>query len=79
MLLVYTLKNSWFPEHIYPTTSGVMCLDIHKQRSYLVAVGFHNGSVAVYNLKREGTEPVHQSTAKTGQHTDPVWQVRRNR
>uniref|UniRef100_A0A3P8V4U6 Dynein axonemal intermediate chain 1 n=1 Tax=Cynoglossus semilaevis TaxID=244447 RepID=A0A3P8V4U6_CYNSE len=76
MLLVYTLKNSWFPEHIYPTTSGVMCLDIHKQRSYLVAVGFHNGSVAVYNLKREGTEPVHQSTAKTGQHTDPVWQVR---
>ncbi|KAG7493274.1 dynein intermediate chain 1, axonemal [Solea senegalensis] len=76
MLLIYTLKNSWFPEHVYPTTSGAMCLDIHKECSYLVAVGFHNGCVAVYNLKQEGTEPVFKSTAKTGEHTDPVWQVR---
>ncbi|KAM8914223.1 dynein, axonemal, intermediate chain 1, paralog 2 isoform 2-T2 [Spinachia spinachia] len=76
MLVFYSLKNSAFPEYIYPTDSGVMCLDIHEQHSYLAAVGFNDGCVAVYNLKREGSEPVYKSTAKTGKHTDPVWQVR---
>lgn len=76
MLVFYSLKNSAFPEYIYHTSSGVLCLDIHEQHSYLVAVGFYDGCVAVYNLKEEGMEPVYKSTAKTGKHTDPVWQVR---
>uniref|UniRef100_A0A672HC75 Dynein axonemal intermediate chain 1 n=1 Tax=Salarias fasciatus TaxID=181472 RepID=A0A672HC75_SALFA len=76
MLIVYSLKNPAFPEYVYSTASGVLCLDIHKQRSYLVAIGFYDGSVAVYNLKEKGQEPVYKSTPKTGQHTDPVWQVR---
>ncbi|XP_051270621.1 dynein, axonemal, intermediate chain 1, paralog 2 [Dicentrarchus labrax] len=76
MLVFYSLKNSAFPEYIYPTSSGILCLDIHEQHSYLVAVGFYDGCVAVYNLKEEGVEPVYKSTAKTGKHTDPVWQVR---
>ncbi|XP_037304236.1 dynein, axonemal, intermediate chain 1, paralog 2 [Pungitius pungitius] len=76
MLVFYSLKNSAFPEYIYPTDSGVMCLDVHEQHSYLAAVGFKDGCVAVYNLKREGSAPVYKSTAKTGKHTDPVWQVR---
>lgn len=76
MLVFYSLKNSAFPEYIYHTNSGVMCLHIHEQLSYLVAVGFYDGCVAVYNLKEEGQEPVYRSSAKTGKHTDPVWQVR---
>uniref|UniRef100_UPI0037E7B241 dynein, axonemal, intermediate chain 1, paralog 2 n=1 Tax=Semicossyphus pulcher TaxID=241346 RepID=UPI0037E7B241 len=76
MLVFYSLKNSAFPEYIFPTNSSVLCLDIHEQHSYLVAVGFYDGCVAVYNLKEEGQEPVYKSTAKTGKHTDPVWQVR---
>lgn len=76
MVVFYSLKNSAFPEYIYPTNSGVLCLDIHEQLSYLVAVGFYDGCVAVYNLKEEGLEPAYKSTAKTGKHTDPVWQVR---
>nr|XP_015218811.1 PREDICTED: dynein intermediate chain 1, axonemal isoform X1 [Lepisosteus oculatus] len=74
MLLFYTLKNSTFPEYIFPTHSGVMCLDIHQGCPYLVAVGFYDGCVAVYNLKEEGEQPTYRSTAKTGKHTDPVWQ-----
>ncbi|XP_054639572.1 dynein axonemal intermediate chain 1-like isoform X2 [Dunckerocampus dactyliophorus] len=76
MLLFYTLKNSTFPEYIFPTSSGVLCLDIHKQHSYLVAVGFYDGCVCVYNLKKKGQDPDYKSTANTGKHTDPVWQVR---
>ncbi|XP_053172150.1 dynein, axonemal, intermediate chain 1, paralog 2 [Scomber japonicus] len=75
MLVFYSLKNSAFPEYIYATSSSVLCLDIHEQHSYLVAVGFYNGCVAVFNLKEEGLGPVFKSTAKTGKHTDPVWQV----
>ncbi|KAJ4927454.1 hypothetical protein JOQ06_015181 [Pogonophryne albipinna] len=76
MLVYYSLKNSAYPEFIYPTPSGVLCLDIHEQHSYLVAVGFYDGCVAVYNNKEDGSEPMYKSTAKTGKHTDPVWQVR---
>ncbi|KAM9362211.1 dynein, axonemal, intermediate chain 1, paralog 2 [Symphorus nematophorus] len=76
MLVFYSLKNPAFPEYIYPTSSGILCLDIHEKLSYLVAVGFYDGCVAVYNLKEKGQEPVYKSTAKTGKHTDPVWQVR---
>lgn len=77
MLLVYTLKNFILPEFVFPTQSGVMSLDVHKHATYLLAVGFYDGCVAVYNLKNKGQAPVYKSTAKSGKHTDPVWQVRR--
>ncbi|XP_054879791.1 dynein, axonemal, intermediate chain 1, paralog 2 [Poeciliopsis prolifica] len=76
MLLFFSLKNSAFPEHIYSTGSGILCLDIHPQLSYLVAVGFYDGCVAVYNLKETTKDPVYKSNASTGKHSDPVWQVR---
>lgn len=75
MLLFYTLKNPSFPEYIYECDSGVMCLDVHPEQPYLVAVGFYDGSVGVFNVeKRDGH--LHRCTAKNGKHTDPVWQVR---
>ncbi|KAL0978206.1 hypothetical protein UPYG_G00167470 [Umbra pygmaea] len=76
MLVFYSLKNSTYPEYIYPTTSGVLCLDIHQQLPYLIAVGFYDGCVAVYSLREERLEPLYKSTAKSGKHTSPVWQVR---
>lgn len=75
MLVFYSLKNPSFPEFIYRTPSGVLCLDINEQFTYLVAVGFYDGCVAVYNLKKEGPEPVYKSSVRTGKHTGPVWQV----
>ncbi|XP_062409898.1 dynein, axonemal, intermediate chain 1, paralog 2 [Sardina pilchardus] len=76
MLLFYSLKNPTYPENTYLTTSGIMCLDIHPRISYLVAVGFYDGCVGVYSLKEESSQPIYKSTAKSGKHTDPVWQVR---
>ena len=34
-----------------------------------------SGSVAVYNLQEKEKTPVFRSTAKSGKHSDPVWQV----
>ena len=33
------------------------------------------GSVAVFDLESKTKAPIYQSTAKTGKHLDPVWQV----
>ena len=61
--------------YIFGLTSGVMCLDIHPENAFLAAVGLYDGKVAVYDF-REVKNPVFQSDARTGKHTDPVWQVR---
>ncbi|NXK77926.1 DNAI1 protein, partial [Amazona guildingii] len=75
MLLLYTLKNPSFPEYIFSSESGVMCLDFHNDYPYLIAVGFYDGNVAIYNLKAT-FQPSYKSCAKSGKHTEPVWQVK---
>jgi len=76
MLLFYSMKNPSYPEFVFSTESGVMCLDIHPLYPYLVCVGFYDGSVAVFNVLEQKESPVYKSTAKSGKHTDPVWQVK---
>ncbi len=75
MLVFYTLKNPSYPEFIFNTASGVMCLDIHEHLSYLVAVGLYDGCVAVYNLKKKTDQPIYNSRASSGKHTSAVMQV----
>ncbi|EDV26891.1 uncharacterized protein TRIADDRAFT_22484, partial [Trichoplax adhaerens] len=75
MICFYSMKNPSYPEYIYSTESGVMCLDIHPEHQFLVAVGFYDGSVAVYNVQEKVQDPIYKSTANNGKHTDPVWQV----
>lgn len=76
MLLVYTLKNPSFPEYSFSSESGIMCLDFHNDHPHLLAVGFYDGNVAIYNLKKASSQPSYKSSAKSGKHTEPVWQVR---
>ncbi|KAF6123944.1 dynein axonemal intermediate chain 1 [Phyllostomus discolor] len=76
MLLLYSMKNPSFPEYIFSSDSGIMCLDIHVDHPYLVVVGHYDGNVAIYNLKRPHSQPAFRSSAKSGKHTDPVWQVK---
>jgi dynein intermediate chain 1 len=75
LICFYSLKNPSFPEYIYTVHSGVMCLDIHPQHSSLAVAGLYDGSVVVFNLQEKQKLPVFRSTAKTGKHSDPVWQV----
>lgn len=70
----HALMHTHTCRYIFGLTSGVMCLDIHPENAFLVAVGLYDGKVAVYDF-REVKNPVFQSDARTGKHTDPVWQV----
>ncbi|XP_072429271.1 dynein, axonemal, intermediate chain 1, paralog 2 isoform X3 [Chiloscyllium punctatum] len=76
MLLVFSLKNPTYPEYQYSSDSSVLCLDFHNMYPHLIAVGFYDGCVAVYNIMENATGPTYKSSPKSGKHTDPVWQVK---
>jgi len=71
----FTLKNTGFPEYQVTTKSGVLCLDFHPTEASLLAVGFYDGSVGVFDMRSKSEQPIYLSTPKSGKHTDPVWQV----
>ncbi|TRY60461.1 hypothetical protein DNTS_028901, partial [Danionella cerebrum] len=79
LLLLYTWRNSSFPEFIFNLDSGVMCIDIHDQHehlSHLVAVGLVDGRVCVYNLMEKTNQPIYDSVSDPGKHAGAVWQVK---
>jgi len=75
LVCCYSIKNTSFPEYIFPTESGVLSLDFHCQHPSLLAVGCYDGNVAVYDVASSTNKPIYSSTISTGQHNDPVWQV----
>ncbi|XP_026052082.1 dynein intermediate chain 1, axonemal-like [Carassius auratus] len=76
MLVLYTLRNPNYPEFIFNTVSGIMCVDVHEDLSHLVAVGLYDGCVAVYNLRKKSDEPFWNSRANPGRHKGAVTQVK---
>ena len=76
LLCFFTLKNPSYPEYIFSTESGISALDNNPNDYNLIAVGLYSGNVAVFDLSRPKEEnPIYFSTALTGKHSDPVWQV----
>jgi len=88
MVCCYSLKNTTFPEYMYNTTSAITCLDFYPNSNdsrfaSLLAVGCFDGSVMVYNVfseskknKKKHGSPLFASSIRTGEHMDPVWQIR---
>lgn len=56
--------------------AGVMCIAFHPDYPNLLAVGCYDGSVLIFDVRSRSGKPLYQSTAKSGKHTEPVWQVR---
>ncbi len=50
LMLCYSLKNPSYPEFMFETESGVMCVDVHPTYPYLICVGLYSGHVGVYNM-----------------------------
>ena len=51
VIAAYSLKNPSFPEYTVETDNGVMCIAVHPEQPSLLAVGFYNGEVAVYEFR----------------------------
>ncbi|XP_059146873.1 dynein axonemal intermediate chain 4-like isoform X2 [Physella acuta] len=73
----WCLKNPEFPERVYFSKVGVTALDFSVSNPNFLAVGFYDGGIAVYNVRKSSlVEPVLDSFTAPGKHLAPVWQLR---
>jgi dynein intermediate chain 4, axonemal len=79
LVLFWSLRNPDYPEKVLRTPYAITSLDFSKRNPTLLAVGFYNGDVAVYDVRREQDweKPMESSTGMSGSHSDPVWFVPR--
>ncbi|XP_042232430.1 dynein axonemal intermediate chain 1-like [Homarus americanus] len=75
MLCVYTLKNPTSPERVFRAPCGVTCATFHPKHGSLVAAGWSDGTVVVYDIRSNSSPVVIPSTTTAGKHLLPVTQV----
>jgi len=81
LVLFWSLKNPTYPERVLRTRHGVTALHFSSVHPNMVAAGSHDGSVMIWDLRRESDQPVLHSGSSTSQqndqkHTDIVWETR---
>ena len=54
-------QNATYPEYLYRTDCGVMCLDFHPDLPNLLVVGLYDGNVCVYDINKEIKAPILKS------------------
>uniref|UniRef100_H0VQE0 Dynein axonemal intermediate chain 4 n=1 Tax=Cavia porcellus TaxID=10141 RepID=H0VQE0_CAVPO len=72
--LAWNKLNPW-PERVYPSPYGVTAVDFSIGTPNLLAVGYYNGTIAIYNVQSSGNVPVLDSSESPQKHVGPVWQL----
>ncbi len=76
VIILYSLKTPSFFEWKILTSSGCISLDFHPTKPYLIAAGFYDGTVNVFDCRtRSKKEPKFSREQINDRHRDPVWQV----
>nr|XP_048309163.1 dynein axonemal intermediate chain 4 isoform X1 [Myodes glareolus] len=75
MACCWSIKNPMWPERIYQSPYGVTSVDFSIGSPNLLAVGYHNGTIAIYNVQSSSNTPVLDSSESPQKHLGPVWQV----
>ncbi|XP_038608865.1 dynein intermediate chain 4, axonemal isoform X2 [Tachyglossus aculeatus] len=73
--LAWNKANPW-PERVYHSLHGVTSVDFSLSTPNLLAVGFFNGTVAIYNVCTDSTVPVLDSRESGHKHIGPIWQLK---
>ncbi|XP_045658029.1 dynein axonemal intermediate chain 4 isoform X4 [Ursus americanus] len=71
----WSIKNPMWPERIYQSPYGVTAVDFSIGAPNLLAVGYHNGTIAIYNVQSNSNVPVLDSSESPLKHLGPVWQL----
>ncbi|XP_002921998.4 WD repeat-containing protein 78 [Ailuropoda melanoleuca] len=71
----WSIKNPMWPERIYQSPYGVTAVDFSTGAPNLLAVGYHNGTIAIYNVQSNSNVPVLDSSESPLKHLGPVWQL----
>ncbi|TMW58095.1 hypothetical protein Poli38472_011683 [Pythium oligandrum] len=65
LILFWSLKNPEFPERIYNLNVGVTSIDFSHTHPYLLAVGFADGVVAIYDTRKDDFQSNNQDPTKS--------------
>ncbi|XP_051753182.1 dynein axonemal intermediate chain 4 isoform X2 [Ctenopharyngodon idella] len=76
LVCCWSLKNPTWPDRIYHCESGVTALDFSACNANQLAVGMHDGTIAIYNVQATEQTPIIDSSDCANMHTCPVWQLR---
>lgn len=82
-LVLWAPENPFHPLQTLYTRSEVMAVSWFPQGKSIVAAGFADGSVSLYDLRQEFialdaagfVQPILTSSNKTGKHTSKVWDI----
>ncbi|GMH64127.1 hypothetical protein TrLO_g315 [Triparma laevis f. longispina] len=78
MIMFWSIRNPAHPEKVIKTPSGVTSIDFSSAHPNMIAVGMYNGTVAVYDVRRDVDfdVPVLESGSMEQKHMDPVWECK---
>ncbi|CAF0711059.1 unnamed protein product [Brachionus calyciflorus] len=74
-IIGFSLKNPSFHEFRIETTTSCMTIDFNPRIPNLLAAGFYDGSVCIYDLKLISIPNALYCFKSETKHYDPVWQV----
>jgi WD40 repeat protein len=72
MVAFWSLKNPEYPDWFFKSECGVTALAFSYHQPSLLAVGFYDGMVAIYDVRTPTDKPMLESGHTSGKHSDPV-------
>lgn len=90
LICCWSLKNPEYPERVYTSKQGVTALDFSVANANILAAGYYDGGVAIYNVRKTDDEAIldnHKPNTGAGsgdsdnfeesggKHMGPVWQI----
>ncbi|XP_069571998.1 dynein axonemal intermediate chain 4 [Brachyistius frenatus] len=76
LVCCWSLKNTMWPDRIIHCDSAVTSLDFSASIPSQLAVGMHDGSIAIYNVQSQDKSQIISSYECPNRHLGPVWQLR---
>lgn len=75
LVCCWSPKNPDYPALIYRPPVGATCCDFSEANASLLAVGFHDGSLAMYSTSLKTPSPITDSFQSTDKHLGTMWDV----
>lgn len=76
LILCWSAKNPEWPDRIYTSSSPVTSVDFSKMNPGLLAAGFMDGRVVIYDVRHNNSKCIMDDSENNGKHRDPVWELK---
>ncbi|KAJ3411503.1 WD repeat-containing protein 78 [Chytridiales sp. JEL 0842] len=76
LVVCWSLKNPEWPERVYRTPVPPTSLDFSRSTPNLLALGFSNGLIAIYDVRKKTELPVLDNADHPLKHREAVWDLK---